>query len=126
MRRRPPPYNSLPFIHYPKKLSKASERHYWAVAPAENYSQACADGYQYAFRFIKFLRDYPDEVVETNLLGDIAACIDFNDPSDNKGYHIGFFSYLERVLYQQTKDMNFEAEWLALLSELNGLQRSDG
>ena len=40
-------------------------------------------------------------MVGHNLVGRIATDMDFHDASARRGYWIGFFSYLERLIYAQ-------------------------
>ena len=50
--------------------------------------------------FAQFLKDNPLRA-GTNLLGNIASEIRFDDPTAASGYWIGFFSFLEQLIYTQ-------------------------
>lgn len=121
--RQTPPYNDLPFLSFPEEYETKRTR-YWNVPHADNYFDATCRGYEYAFLFIKFLRDYPNDTVETNLLGQIASHIDFKENDNRKGYWVGFFGYLEKVLYEQARVMDFGQEWRRLQDEFEALRNT--
>lgn len=83
----------LPFI----APLAAGGLHSWAVPPIDDYALACEIGEQYAMHFAQYLGDNPD-VAGTNLLGEIALDIDFNDESCSKGYWVGFFGAIEVMI----------------------------
>jgi hypothetical protein len=45
-----------------------------------------------------------------SLLGKIASDIDFKDGSDTKGYWIGFFAYLERLIEATARGIDVFAD----------------
>lgn len=94
----------LPFIAGPRHYrNKHGTRHcgkLWHVHRIEDYTQACKIGREYAAHFAQYLKDHP-QVVGQNLLGRIATDMDFHDASAKRGYWIGFFSYLEQLIYAQ-------------------------
>ena len=79
-------FSRLPFIH--TKNCGFNPVSNWHVPPAEDYSQACDTGREYAARFAQYLHDNPD-MCGANLLGVIARDIDFEDTSNAAGYWIG-------------------------------------
>ena len=97
-------YNTaLPFIASPRFYRKhGSQRcgNLWHVPNTSDYQQALATGRQFAAHFAQYLKDNPYSVGH-NLLGRIATDMDFHDTSAKRGYWIGFFSYLEQLIYSQ-------------------------
>lgn len=74
---------------------------YWAVEPVDESPrkqiQAQRVGAKYAIEYAHWLRANP-ELVGMGTLGWIAADIDFRD-ANCAGYWIGFFSCMERLLF---------------------------
>ncbi len=97
----------LPFVFRPKRGSKGASD--WCVTPTDDYGLACEIGREYAAHFVQFMKDNPSWV-ESNKLGIIASDIDFTDESGAKGYWVGFFSYLERLIYAQAKHIDVFAD----------------
>ena len=91
------PITALPFV----SLRPSARPNYWNVPPVvealRDYVEAEAIGRQYALQFIQWLRENP-ELVGMGVLGWIAADIDFQDDKRN-GYWVGFFSCIERYLF---------------------------
>jgi len=102
---------ALPFVHRSKHDLKKSSN--WHVPPAKNYEQACQQGHEYAAHFVRYLQD-PDYAFGVNTLGHIVKDIDFNNNGNAKGYWVGFFSYLERLLHAQDMDV------FADVAQING------
>lgn len=91
----------LPFIVSPRFYSKRGGPrcgNLWYVRRTDNYQHALECGRTYATHFAQYLKDNPDTVGQ-NLLGRIATDMDFADASARRGYWIGFFSYLEQLIY---------------------------
>ena len=88
-------WRDLPFVYRPKRGHKGASN--WHVPPTDDYVAACKVGREYAAHFAQFLRDNP-ELAGGFALGWIAADIDFEDESGAKGYWVGFFSHLERLI----------------------------
>ena len=88
---------ALPFV----SPSEQGRPHFWNVPPAvkglRGHCEAESIGRQYAMQYTQWLHAYPD-LVGMGTLGWIAADIDFRD-TDRTGYWIGFFSGIERLLY---------------------------
>lgn len=91
------PITALPFV----TQGDQGRPHYWNVPPAganvRDHSEAEAIGRQYALHYAQWLQAYP-ELVGMGTLGWIAADIDFRD-TERTGYWIGFFSCIERLLF---------------------------
>ena len=95
--------SELPFISSPRHFRRHGSPHWgslWHVHRINDYEQACTIGREYAAHFAQYLKDNP-EIVGHNLLGRIATDMDFHDASARRGYWIGFFSYLEQLVYAQ-------------------------
>ena len=95
--------SELPFIASPRHFQGHGSPHWgslWHVHRINNYEQARAIGREYAAHFAQYLKDNP-EIVGQNLLGRIASDMKFDDTSAKRGYWIGFFSYLEHLIYAQ-------------------------
>lgn len=91
---------ALPFVS--KQDRSKPGKKYWDVKPINDYSLACNIGAEYAAHFVQYLKNNPNDV-EINLLGSIVEDMDFTDDSGAKGYHVGFFTYLEFLLYKSVK-----------------------
>lgn len=97
-----PSPGALPFIGQ----RASGGLHNWRVPPVTDYAQACLVGKAFALHYAQFLKDNPT-TAGTNLLGQIAADIDFFDASGAKGYWVGFFSALEPMIlaYARSTDV---------------------
>ena len=94
---------SLPFISSPRYYQKQGDPRcgtLWRVPRTGDYEHARTVGQRYAAHFAQYLKDNPASVGH-NLLGRIATDIDFHDASAKRGYWIGFFSFLEQLIYAQ-------------------------
>lgn len=91
------PITALPFV----AEREQGRPHYWAVEPVDETPrkqiEAQRVGAKYAAQYAQWLRAYP-ELIGMGTLGWIAADIDFHD-TDRTGYWIGFFSGIERFLF---------------------------
>jgi hypothetical protein len=91
------PTATLPFV----SASNQERPHYWNVPRAgdhvRDYSEAEAIGRQYALQFMQWLKENP-ELAGMGVLGWIASDIDFKN-NEHSGYWVGFFSCIERVLF---------------------------
>ena len=96
---KPPDWTALPFI-----VHSRSQWTEWSVPPVKDYGIACYAGREYAAHLAQYLKDTGN--VGANLLGHIASSIDFADDSEAKGYWVGFFSYLERLIYFGAKSID--------------------
>jgi hypothetical protein len=85
----------LPFV---ADDTNPPKRRYWKTPPTDDYRHACTVGYEYAACFVQCLKHNP-HWVSAGILGWIAKDIDFSDESASKGYWVGFFSYLERLIH---------------------------
>jgi hypothetical protein len=85
----------LPFV---ADDTNPAKRRYWKTPPTDDYRHACTVGYEYAACFVQCLKHNP-HWVSAGILGWIAKDIDFTDESAAKGYWVGFFSYLERLIH---------------------------
>lgn len=61
-------------------------------------------GAEYAAHYVQYIKN--NSWVSSNLLGNIAKDIDFQDKSGAMGYWVGFFSYLERLILAQAQRMD--------------------
>ena len=95
----PGPISQLPFIN---KSGKYTEWNHWSVAPAD-YATACTKGREYAAHLALYFKANPS-VVDSNILGHVAADIDFADGTGTEGYWVGFFTFLERMIYHFSRD----------------------
>ncbi|MFY1963608.1 hypothetical protein ACOTH5_31725 [Achromobacter xylosoxidans] len=83
----------LPFV---RRAHGKRTQSFWSPPQAATYGDACSAGNQFGAHFARFLQDNPG-VVGSNLLGCIAADIDFAK-ADEKGYWVGFFAYPEGLI----------------------------
>lgn len=94
---------ALPFIASPRHYRKQGRTHcgsLWHVPRTDDYDRARMLGSVYAAHLAQYLKDNP-ATVGHNLLGRIATDMDFHDASAQRGYWIGFFSFLEYLIYEQ-------------------------
>ena len=99
---KPVPLSALPFVCQPRRGFKNASN--WRVPPTDDYGLACKMGAEYAAHYVQYLKN--NSWVSSNLLGNIAKDIDFQDISDAMGYWVGFFSYLERLILAQAQRMD--------------------
>ncbi len=69
------------------------------ISPAftAEYAQACETGREHAVQFTQLLMHKPERI-GANQLGDLASRINYADESAQKGFAVGFFSHLERLI----------------------------
>jgi hypothetical protein len=84
-------FHQLPFIQQSRPGGRITAL--WATRPPANYNHACQAGRHFARQLARTLRASPHQV-GANLLGRIAADIDYLDRSTSKGYWVGFFTQL--------------------------------
>lgn len=84
-------FEDLPFVYREGEYKNWSS---WSVPPISDYTEACEIGNYYAACYLEHLKNSPDEE-DMNGIGLIAKDIDFKDESCAKGYHVGFFSFIE-------------------------------
>lgn len=101
--------SALPFMSPKRDNRLINRRDFWRVQPTDDYVQACEIGREYAAHFVQYMKDNPGAAGE-NTLGHIAAAIDFADESRAKGYWVGFFSHLERLIYEKAQQLDVFAE----------------
>ncbi|MCU7936155.1 MAG: hypothetical protein KZQ99_14970 [Candidatus Thiodiazotropha sp. (ex Dulcina madagascariensis)] len=68
-----------------------------------DYGTACAKGREYATHVALYLKANPP-LVGSNIISQIVADIEFADDSDARGYRVGFFSFLEMMVYRFSCD----------------------
>lgn len=83
------PFNKLPFIAPGSKCQ-------WLPPPSLDYQSSCVKGREHAAHFAQFLKDNP-LASGGNSLARLVRSIDFKD-SQQQGYWLGFFSYLELLI----------------------------
>jgi hypothetical protein len=104
-------FSTLPFVY--RSRDDSSHNSNWHVPPARNYAQACQRGRNYAAHFVRYLQAH-GYAFGVNALGYIVKDIDFSDESTRKGYWVGFFSYLERLLHAQARNIDVFADVMQL------------
>jgi hypothetical protein len=108
---------SLPFVY--RAEDDPSRNSNWHVPPTSDYAHASQIGRDYTAYFVHYLKDH-DDGFGVNALGYIVKDIDFSDESGTKGYWVGFFSYLERLLQAQAKTMDVFADVVHVDASLAG------
>jgi hypothetical protein len=88
-------FNKLPFVYRPKRGHKVGSN--WKVPATDDYGLACHIGREYAGHYLQLLKDNSN-LSDSNMLGAIVRDIDFKDASAAKGYWVGFFTHLDRIL----------------------------
>lgn len=95
---KPMDYNSLPFIHRPDTETPEDKRSDWTVPPTDDYGAACEKGRDYAAHLAQYLKENP-QWVGSNKLNGIVGDMNFLDETAGKGYWVGFFAEVERMIY---------------------------
>jgi CheY-like chemotaxis protein len=94
----------IPFKRFPlfQNMDKCSDSGRW-LAEDENYGAACAKGRAYAAYLALYLKANPS-LAGSNIITQIVTEMGFFDDSSAKGYRVGFFSFLELMIYQFSCD----------------------
>ncbi|MEJ2622719.1 MAG: response regulator [Candidatus Thiodiazotropha sp.] len=94
----------VPFEHFPlfQNMDKRPDSGRW-LAEDENYGAACARGREYAAYLALYLKANPS-LAGSNIINQIVTEMVFFDDSSAKGYRVGFFSFLELMIYQFSCD----------------------
>ena len=87
--------NRFSFVQSADKYTDRSE---W-LAEDVDYGAACAKGREYAAYMALYLKANPS-LAGSNIISQIATDLEFADGSGAKGYRVGFFSFLEMMIYQ--------------------------
>ncbi len=122
---KPVTFDSLPFVYRPEVETEDDRRCDWTVPPIDDYGAACERGRIYAAHLAQYLKENP-RCVGSNVLNGIVSDMDFSDKSAAKGYWVGFFAHLERLIYGQAKqiDVFADVEWInAHYAKLNAANR---
>ena len=85
----------FPFV---QTTGKCTDRSQW-LAEDVDYGTACAKGREYAAYITLHLKANPS-LAGSNIISQIATDLEFVDDSGAKGYRVGFFSFLEMMIYQ--------------------------
>jgi hypothetical protein len=93
----------LPFMYAPCRGSY--DVNMWFPPKIDDYTEACLVGAEWAAHFAQFLKDNPSDA-GTNLIGHIAEAINYKDTSAVKGYWVGFFCHVERLILRAAKDID--------------------
>ncbi len=105
----PMAFESLPFVYRPDIETNEDKRCNWNVQPTNDYGDACKVGRDYAAYLAQYLNENP-YWVGSNVLNRIVSDMDFSDKSAAKGYWVGFFAHLERLIYGQAKAIDVYAD----------------
>lgn len=92
------PVSALPFVR--SRGNRIVNK--WDVTPTNDYVNACDAGREFAAHYVQHIKDNGPG----NLLAMIAADINFKDETGAKGYWVGFFTHLERLLFSQAQRMD--------------------
>lgn len=95
---RPGAITDLPFV---AKLGRE-----WVVPPCDSYALACKAGEAYGAHFAQFLVSNQESGAAAGALKYIAQAIDFAAPSPLNGYHVGFFCYLQDLIFAEATRRN--------------------
>lgn len=91
------------------RIERKTRRSFWAVPQTDDYGHANNVGRQYACDFVQYLKENP-AWVGGNLLALVAKDMaEVEDDSDAKGYAVGFWSFIEILLYQAVHRMDHYA-----------------
>lgn len=98
-RRMSVPLDRFPFV---QSTGKCTDRSQW-LAEDVDYGTACAKGREYAAYMALYLKANPS-LAGSNILSQIATDMEFADDTGAKGYRVGFFSFLEMMIYRFSYD----------------------
>lgn len=96
---RPAAFTDLPFIVDVKIAPRKTRRSYWHVQPIKDYGEANQVGVQYACDYLQYIKENPALIGSgclEDIAKDMAKCA---SDSDTKGYAVGFWSFVEEMLY---------------------------
>jgi hypothetical protein len=98
--------SDLPFVA-DIKVKRHIERNYWHVPPTKDYGEACAVGYQWACDYLQFLKQ--NSVMSGfGILGSLVSDMQkVDDKKPEKGYAVGFISFMDDVLASASKCVAF-------------------
>lgn len=98
---------SLERFPFDQSSGKCSNNNQW-LAEDVDYATACAKGREYAANTALYLKANPS-LVGSNIISQIASDMAFADDYSAKGYRVGFFSFLEMMIYEFSCDHNVSA-----------------
>lgn len=96
----------LPFVH----KTKGAPMNSWTVPAVGCYGVACQIGEAYAAHLAQFLKDNHAVGGVHGTLAQIVRAIDFQAPSPQHGYWVGFFYYVEKLIIAAAKDMDLSSD----------------
>jgi CheY-like chemotaxis protein len=99
LRSKPIPFKRFPLF---KNMGKCSGGGRW-LAEDEDYGAACAKGRAYAAYLALYLKANPS-LAGSNIITQIVKEMVVSNDSCAKGYRVGFFSFLELMIYQFSCD----------------------
>jgi len=88
-------FEDMHFVHQP--AGKPQEWSMWQVPATTDYAEAYRLGAGYARQYLQLVRDNPD-MVGMSMLWWIVRDMNTKQDGAAKGYMVGFFSMLEKVL----------------------------
>ena len=97
---RPAPLTDLPFVADIKVAPRKTRRSFWSVPPTDDYFRACAAGQQFAADYVQYLKENPFRAGsgQTDLIARDMPRHECGDAMS--GYAVGFWSFIEQMLYQ--------------------------
>lgn len=90
---RPGSITDLPFV---AKLGRE-----WVVPACNDYAQAVVAGEAYGAHFAQFVASNQQNGAAVGALMHIAAAMDLAAPSPLHGYRVGFFEYLQKLVFAE-------------------------
>lgn len=98
---RPASLTDLPFVADVKVGPRKTARCFWHVPPTDDYGHANDVGRQFAADYAQYLKENPFWVGSGNL-GWIVADMAKHHDTPAKGYAVGFWAFVEQLLYLAT------------------------
>lgn len=114
-------YHTLADLPFVTEGSRRQRRKNWVVAKTDSYAIACARGHMYAAQFAKYLKDNPDNV-GMSTLNKIIEDMDFSDEEMTKGYMVGFFAHIERLIHFSTHHLDPIADANEVIAECSKVE----
>ena len=99
---------ALPFVDYPEGTIRGPNATHWKTEPAADYEEAAQRGQEYGAHLAQYFKDNPMWVssgITAKIIGDIGK----PDNDIDRGYLVGFCSYLEQLIHASARNSDIES-----------------
>tara|TARA_B100001079_G_C16408939_1_gene515180 strand:- start:280 stop:750 length:471 start_codon:yes stop_codon:yes gene_type:complete len=98
---------ALPFVDYPEGSIRGPGSHHWRTDAAADYDEAVHRGQEYAAHLAQYLKDNA-MWVSSGITAKVLADMGTPRTDIDRGYLVGFCSYLEQLLHATAKNCDIE------------------